>query len=363
MKLKHLRLIALIVLFLGLVELGLEVRASRRGFASILFGRARVRFPEADRENPEGPMDVGPAEGFPFRSPIVGRDRNGGAIRVWFASASYAEDIAVPVPRVFPNLLASYLTTPDRRFEVLNASKAGLSFGSNTRQLLEEGPAWAPDYAVLYGLSLELSDLSDRLLGGSAASDGTEQAPEENRGAQGIAAGPFLALSRSYERTTLYALLKANVTSLITRERILADNLPASADPLFRERVEAFVDAAETVGSIPILTTFATSHGLEAAGGLPLDVELFMLRWNPHLSPDGWLEAVARFNDIIRRVAREREIVLIELEPDLTGRHDLFRDFVHLRPRGHREAARLLADGLARAFAWDRDSTPAEAGR
>jgi lysophospholipase L1-like esterase len=76
-------------------------------------------------------------------------------------------------------------------------------------------------------------------------------------------------------------------------------------------------------------------------------VVLFVHRWNKHLSARGWLDAIDRLNGVIRAVAQERNVHLVDLEPALTGRQEFFRDPVHFSPAGHRAMAEGIASGLS----------------
>jgi hypothetical protein len=346
-------------MILLVMEVGLEFRAHRRGFDSLLFGPATVRFAADPSEDAEPSSEVGPTESFPFRSPVVPPSKPEGTVRIWFGSASHGEDTAVPVRQVFPNLMGNLLEETGRRVEVLNASRAGLVFSDNAGELREGGSDWQPDYAVLYGASMDLGNLSKMFLGaGGRPVLNTRGGGSGNREAEGdggspdLVSGPFRRLDRFYEETTVYAHLKSRITTLITLERLLADSLPTVAGELFGEAVGGFVDAAEAVGAVPVLTTFATSHGWLGPQPLPRGVEMFLVRYNPYLKPTGWQKAVHTLNDVVRQVARERNVVLLELQPDLTNRTQLFRDPVHFTPAGHAEAAALLANRFAEAFGW-----------
>ncbi len=323
------------------------MRAHHRGYQSLLFGEGRTRFESKSGTAETTPLEVGPTEEFPFRSRVVSRLKPDGVVRVWFASASHGEDTALPVPDVFPNRMGPFLAEKTGRcIEVLNASRAGLVIADNGKELDSLGPAWGPDYAILYGLSMDLGVLSRQFLTGGTAS--TESDSEQEPGKP--VAGFSRRLERLWEETTLYAQLKSNLTTLITRERLLADSIPAAAGDLLRADLNEFVDAALAVGATPVLTTFATSHGWNSSVPLPLTAEQFMVRYNPYLKPSGWVKAIHSLNGVIRDVATARGVMLIDLEGSLTNRPWLFRDPVHFSPQGHEETAEQLAQGLANAI-------------
>ncbi|MFC1639643.1 hypothetical protein ACFL3B_02650 [Gemmatimonadota bacterium] len=347
MKLKHLSVLGWTALFLLALEVGLEARAHRRGWESILFGPGTVQSGDISQMAQDTTLELGPTPAFPFRSPVVTPWKTDSGIRIWFGSASYGEDTRVPAPDIFPNLAGSLLHHRiGRSVEVLNASRAGLTIANNARDLEALGPTWTPDYAVLYGLSMDLGLLSEQFLGAGVVDDpdrGKASDPKETE----LVSGPFRYLSKLYETTTLYSQLKSHVTTLITEQQILADSLPAVALDSFRATVNAFVDAAIGIGATPVLTTFATSYSLDDPEPLSLASKRFILRYNPYLKPQGWLAAVKSLNSVFWEVAGERDITLIDLDSELTSHHDLFRDPVHFSVLGHSEAATLLADGIA----------------
>ncbi len=362
MRLKYLTVLGFTALFLLVLEGGLEYRAHRRGFGSILFGAAGVRFEGGTQAGEKIPTAFGPTEEFPFRSPIIPPGRSSETTRIWFASASHAEDIAVPVPGVFPNRMGDILEEQGIPVEILNASRAGLSIVGNRRELLEHGEFWAPDYVVFYGLSMDLGDLSSLFLGSNGGEEDEEEAEDgAEEGAtqeDGSVSGPFLRLNKLYERTTVYAQLKSNVTSLVTRERILADTLPTVAKDRFKERVVEFLDTSEELGSTPVLITFTTSHSLAGSTPAPRSVDMFILRFNPYLTPRGWLQSIDELNQVIKDVADERDVLLFDLATEMVDRPGRFRDPVHFTPEGHRIVAEFLAGEFARILLPLNDGGP-----
>ena len=75
-----------------------------------------------------------------------------------------------------------------------------------------------------------------------------------------------------------------------------------------------------------------------------------MVRYNPYLKPSGWIKSVHNLNAVIREVARDHNVLLLDLETPLAQQAELFRDPVHFTPAGHEEAARVLAHELGRAL-------------
>ena len=58
------------------------------------------------------------------------------------------------------------------------------------------------------------------------------------------------------------------------------------------------------------------------------------------------MSTVERFNDIIRQVGAREGVLVVELEGEIAGHADYFRDFVHFTPKGHEAVAAVLSRRL-----------------
>lgn len=327
-----------VVVLLACLEVALQYRAHQRGWEAPLF-RSTAASAAAIAE--EKPVRYGPTAAFPFRSEIVSQERPADTLRLWVASASHAEDIYLGVEETFPaqagRLLNASLGVP--RWQVLNASRAGNLIATNAADLSRLGRDWQPSVVVLYQMSMEVVDLSRKHLGSSGPAEShNEEEPVEPRRES--------AVGKAAADTTVYTTLKANITPWIASQRVLAPDLGEAAEQDFESRVRDFLRAVRETGALPVLCTFATSHGQQDAKQLPRDVRQFMLRYNRYLSPEGWTRAIARGNAIIRRVASEESVVLVDCEQAMTGNAQHFRDYVHFSREGHRRIAELLSEKL-----------------
>lgn len=279
-------------------------------------------------------MPVGTTS-FPFRSrEPEPRDR----APLWLASSSYGEDVSLPVEDLFATLLAERLGRP-----VINASHGGYTLRSNLEELEREGPRFHPRLVLLYQMSNDIDQLSERLAAGLPAS----QAP----GAPASASESFAPVSPWVQQLTTYRQLKSQVSSRLAEHLPLWDDLSdPSAIDAFREHVAAFVDGVEALGATPVLITFATAYTPSDANAIPRSVARQNLAMNIVLSPLGWTRSVERFNVVLVNIARERGLVCIDLAAELHGHPELFRDLWHFTPAGHARVAELLAAGLLRSF-------------
>jgi len=326
-------------------ELALETRAALRG------QYAHILSPFIDhplRLATEG--EWGPFADFPFRCRRVPPAKTPGKSRIWISSSSYAEDITQPAEVLFPNLLGQELLARGSQVEVLNASKRGYFIGSSVGDLQHMAPAWSPDVMLLYQMSNDIDLIAESLAvgtplgpqgpsaaaGGGPASDLIELLRPDDTGL----ASPFV------RELTAHMMLKKMVTARIARGRVLRDSLGPEGQGRFEALVRAYVAEARRQGATPVLATFASRYGPGEEKRAGSRAELQVLSINVELSLAGWLRTVDDFNAVLRHVAEDEGLLLIDVARELTGREELFYDLWHLTPEGHQVMARILAEGL-----------------
>ena len=327
-----------VIVLLASVELALQCRAHYRGWDAPLFGTAAA---SATAVAEEKPARYGPTSEFPFRSEIVPRACPSDTARLWVASASHAEDIYLSVDATFPARTAQLLNrASEGHWQALNASRAGNLISTNTADLSRLGAAWHPSVVVLYQMSMDIVDLSREHLAADKPSGKPRKDEEPGETSHES------TLRKAAAETVAYTTLKANLTPWISSQRVLADDLGEAAEHDFEARIRDFLHVVRESDSLAVLTTFATSHGSQDAERLPLEVRQFMLRYNRYLSPEGWTRAISRFNQVVRRIASEEGLVLVDCESAMTGEARYFRDYVHFTPAGHIRVAELLSEQL-----------------
>lgn len=358
MSFRSFRILAWIAAWLLLIEVGLEARAHSRGWETLLFGDVT---PEAETAESE----FGPTDDFPFRSRIVPRDKPAGRTRVWLGSSSYAEDVRQPPDRLFCALAEQALRDGGVDVELLNSSRGGMTSVDNVRDLVDQAGPWDVDVAVLYQMTNDIDALTRFVFEGSPEAD--EVVDEDLRTVFALSrdeepAAPaevvppineraMSSIQRVFEATSTYAQLKNQITSRLTRGRVLAARLGDEGNALFVERVVTFLDACDDAGVRPVLCTFATSHVPATIDEMPSDTVDNLFRYNIHLAVRGWMASVAELNDALRELASARDVALIDVDAAITGRAELFRDFTHFTREGHAAVAEVFAAGLAEALA------------
>jgi len=330
--------------FIVLLEAGLEFRAHKRGFQTHMFGRPEAR----TSSRAPGAIAYGPTESFPFRSRVVPKVQPEGVTRIWIASASYAEDNDIAVQRIFPVLIDSTLLAQGWSVEVLNAARAGHVIRSNRDQLRELHGEWKPDVVLLYQMSLDINELSQLYLGG-------QQAPTVVVQTDALADNASVRdqVKRFFEKSTLYELVRRNLTNRVLEHRVTGKTASAAMQAEFRRRITGFVEDVRSLGAEPVLSTFAISH---TDGSSVTRADRRFLLHNSVLHPSAWPGTVERWNDMIRELARELDVALIDVDADVSGQPQLFKDIVHFTPGGHRRVAESISRGLTTVLSARPDS-------
>ncbi|NOS78343.1 MAG: hypothetical protein HOP35_10390 [Nitrospira sp.] len=286
----------------------------------------------------QGNSEFGPTPAFPFRSRIVPLERESGNHRYWVASSSHAEDIYLPPPMIFPNVLERFLKEGKINSVVLNASRAGIDIPGNVDDLKRWGGQWKPDYAILYQMSLSIGSIAKHVLGSPKQVASVK--------ASDVKEGPVTWINRLVEKTTIYANVKGQITARIGASRVLANGLGQQAEQEFTAMLRDFIGAARSIGSVPVLTTFATSYTRKHLGEIPQDIALGLFKYSSVLSVEGWVASVEQFNVAVKRVATEERVLLIDVESAVAGHPEFFRDFVHFTPAGHEAVAKAMGMAL-----------------
>lgn len=328
MNFRLLRVVMWCLACLVLLESLAEFRAHSRGFTTIIFGSfPREKVPTTESSSPSGTNEVVVADTV---------KKKPGEMRYWIASSSHAEDVYLSREVIFPSRLEQLFQKPGIPVVVINASRAGMDIEANRADLESRGINLKPDVVVLYQMSLQITKLSKQFL--------SRNQPDPNKVKSFGTSKPARPswITQLYENTSLYALLKGNVSTRLTAQRVLADSLGQQAELEFERQVKEFVTSVRKLRAEPVLCTFATSHTQRNMPHVPGEVTDFLFRYNVYLSLSGWFETLSRFNQILKRLADEEHLRLVDLDAVLSGHPEYFRDFVHFTPEGHQKVAETI---------------------
>ena len=229
--------------------------------------------------------------------------------------------------------------------EVINAGISGHASFDSVGRLFSEGHIFSPDYVILYNAWNDIKYFRSkepliRLFRPFVQSS-----------------NPFLnyqgALDRFLcEHSQLYVRLRYgyfNRTLRVGAEGVKQAGEEYSSEiselglRQYRLNVEMFVDLARNIGAVPILFTQARlvtrSNTESQKARIVYDYQF--------LTHHALCKAFEKTDEIIYRVAKAKNVLVIDASKHLTGEDDLFRDHVHLTDRGAEELARLTAQEMA----------------
>lgn len=333
------KIIFYMAIILAMVEVGLEYRSHERGWKTIIFS---FKQPSASHNNHQEKTKYGPTADFPFRSPVIAQKKAKNTRRIWIASSSYGEDVYTAPEKIFPNRIQGFLQHHGTsRIQILNASKAGNTISKNIIDIKNNAPKWHPDIIVLYQMSNDITKLvSNRGINNTAKQD---DAAIDNS-IFSLLPVQGQKLEHIYERTTLYSNSKSLISPLVTKSKLLINDVDPKILNAFRNLLDQFISTSLAFNTKVVLCTFALSHGPNSINNPPAKIINSIFKFNKILSYKGWQNYVAAFNDIIRKKAHENNLILIDIASQMTGRSALFKDFFHFNENGHKNIADIIAN-------------------
>lgn len=210
-------------------------------------------------------------------------------------SSTYGVNTQRPWPR---RLQESLDALAPRRFEVVNLGVPGYTAFQGRRVLETRGRLLQPDAIVVY------FGWNDHLLAlGRADED------QKVGGATVVSVRNTLGASRIYQALSwLVAAVRpaGNSTSAEPLRRVGPD--------AFGQELNRLVEIAGELGAVPILCTYPTAFAVLAREGIPAPDWLPLTHVGPGGNLDDVLHLQARYNDIVRAVAAQQDVPLVDLD-------------------------------------------------
>jgi lysophospholipase L1-like esterase len=123
------------------------------------------------------------------------------------------------------------------------------------------------------------------------------------------------------------------------------DNMPLAYQSAFCTDLEKAIKLIRAAGAQPVLITHANRFKDHVAPN-----EKFMLvswqRFYPMLREDAFLKMEATMNNVMRRVAQQQGVLLIDAAPAMPSGPAYFGDFVHFTDKGSAVFSQIVADKL-----------------
>jgi lysophospholipase L1-like esterase len=335
-------LLIVCVLFFGALELGTRIclGLSRRGMRQ----PAPIASPNGDYElHPYLTYALGDkhaehtAQGY--RGTRLFQPGHQG-LRIACLGGSTTYGICVRQHNCYPQRLEEALArdlTED--VEVINAGVAGYSSYNLIGQLAFRIVHLQPDAVVIYA---GINDSWNRLYHANFQLDNTH--------AQQSGVMPRKPLWRKSlfldwvaERLGGESYYNLHIHRVFWKERSgdPAENWRNSSSLAFRSNLRTLIAICRAHDIVPMLCIQA--HDLEHYNKVA--------EYHPHL----WKRALVEHMQVVREVAAETQVELIDLHEPLSGRQELFADFMHMNREGNIRRAEIIADRIKR---WRRSSPP-----
>ena len=275
-----------------------------------------------------------------FRGPEINREKPPGTFRLAFlgASTTYCAEVSSN-DKVWVDLVARDLSEQFDRVKVdyINGSVPGYALESSLKNLSLRIAPLEPDLVVIYHAT---NDLSDEMRGLAEAQGVTALNLEKGQS--------WLA-----DYSLLWKLVEMNLSILVAEERAeqqsqTVEFVASKLGTPFKTELAELVRQARTAGAKRVaLATFSIQLRNGQNEQQLRKASESATYYMPFTSPQMLIEAYARYNDVIREVARESGALLIDDESMIPGDPTHFHDTVHFTDTGSAVQAQRVSTALA----------------
>jgi len=264
-----------------------------------------------------------------------------GKIRIIFYGGSSVFDINATEGEDWPHLTEKMLH--DQGFsniEVINAGIPSHASFDSVGRLFSEGHIFNPDYVVLYNAwnDIKYFRTDEPLL---RFFKPYQESSDPLLNYQNYLDKFLCEHFQTYVRfrTKYYLWRFPRNDQGIETDNVLLDEIKNSKLKQYKLNVEMFVDLARNIKATPILMTQARLVTKE----IDKNQEKKIHYRSAKLTHDTIYEAFQKTDEIIKEVAKEKNVILIDASLALTGKDELFTDEVHTTEKGSKALAYLVA--------------------
>jgi hypothetical protein len=270
-----------------------------------------------------------------------------GNTRIIIYGGSNVFDIWMPEDEDWPHKVDRILDDVGLpEVEIINGGVPGHASFDCTGRLWSEGHIFHPDYVVFCGAWNDIKKhfrSNEPLLRQMHpyVEDGDPRLNYQGRVDRFLCEHSqlFVRLRQKYYDWKVKADLEGEV---VQRDGTFDFDLQEEALRQYKLNVQLFVDCAKDVGAVPVLMTEARL-AVRADSNETSDAQR-----RGRSADETLLAAYERIEQILRDVARDKNVVLVDCSKELNGKREFFTDRVHLTERGSNELARLMAREIAR---------------
>ena len=272
-----------------------------------------------------------------FRSPELALPKAKNTIRLAFLGGSTTWCAEVSGNEMtWPHLVWGELQKafPNANFDYLNAGVPGYSTRESLVTLEKRVRQLSPDVIIIYHATNDLS-YDTRSLAKN----------------QGIYSGKPEEISWLGNWSLAWFLLEKNVQIWLRGRHALSEIAHLSFDPKglsrpFKKRLSAIISASKNIAPVVAVATFSYKFRPEQNKEEQIRAANTSLYYMPYMSLDGILDGFREYNRIIREVAHETGVILIEGENDIPGDDVHFNDSVHFKDAGSVAMANRVTEAL-----------------
>jgi hypothetical protein len=154
-------------------------------------------------------------------------------------------------------------------------------------------------------------------------------------------------VKRVLPREAMTLVRRASIELQARGQQVIERAPQASLDALEFD-VNCALDAARDTGMAPVLVTHANRFGPD----LRADTAMWLTQWRqqyPEMQEGGFLDLEDRANAVVRKVAAQRNVALVDAAAALNGHADWFADHAHFTNAGAARMGALLAPAVIEA--------------
>ena len=292
-----------------------------------------LRIPKASSKN--GHIGV---NSLGFRGPEIPLPKPSGTIRLAFLGGSttwcaeVSNDEATWPHLVTRNLQGKF---PDWNFDYVNGGVPGYSTIESTKNLLGRVQKTNPDLIFIYHATNDLSYDTRKM----AMTQGVFSGKPENPS--------WLA-----KYSIAWFLIEKNIALWSKKQQVILDNSrllnfePSELSGDFKRRLKFLIQKSKEVAPLVAIATFSHQYRRTQSPEEQMRAAETSIFYMPYMNPDRLLMAFEEYNKVIREVAKEASIILIEDEESIPGDNIHFNDSVHFKDAGSQQMARRVLDGL-----------------
>jgi lysophospholipase L1-like esterase len=272
-----------------------------------------------------------------------------GSIRVLTMGASETFGLYEAPGEEFPRQLERDLNTWAGRdlFQVVNVAFAGETLPTAILRVPQIVEQIHPSYALIYP---DLSSYIWMSLRTTEPGANRSSAPDAGQSGMKFESRLSVRIENVLKQTLPVAiqdqLWKISMRrEIASRHYVILDRLPEDRFEHFRQDLQTLVATLRDHQVQPVLVTHATIFSKPLAES----DQVSLTHWRkiyPMLKEGGFLDMERRMNDVIRQMAAEEHVPLIDADREMPHGPKYFADFVHFTTYGAGVMASILANGL-----------------